>query len=232
MKARSRTKSPASVCGGPNVTLPSGRTATFMKKFTGCGTRGQLAPSARSAVVEVLGARGVAGDVILGVAGRIARREEHVVHARRAVLLELQHRAPQAREERLADLRKEPVDLDPGMGRGEILGGIRRRQREEVRAAAPLHVDDLDVLPRRHAEPRAGPGGDADLPVDLQALGASRMAHDALRAWPGFRAPAACRRAPGPGPAPPGPGTRKAGPARRSPARRGTRRAARSRALG
>jgi hypothetical protein len=35
MKARSNTQSPASVWGGPNVTLQSGRTATFMKKFTG-----------------------------------------------------------------------------------------------------------------------------------------------------------------------------------------------------
>src|SRR6185503_10972781 len=102
-------------------------------------------------------------------------------------------------------------------------------------AAAPVHVHDLDVLAGRHAEPRPGSGGDAELPVDLERLGASRMAHGALRRDREIRkpdGPAACRREPGPARAPPGPGTPRAGPGTRCRALPGTRRGAHWRAPG
>ena len=101
-------------------------------------------------------------DPEAGVALGVAGGAQHVVDARRVVLLQQQDRPPVVGDEVLARPREQPVDVHAGVLGRVVLGDVVGPEGERVGDLAALHVDHAHALAGGHAHPAALAGRDVD----------------------------------------------------------------------
>ena len=150
--------SPGDEAATPTASVPSGRGPESWNRFTGSGTTGRTMPADAAAARKLSRQFGVACQAPTLVQPPVARRDEHVVDARRGVVGQFQDRRAPLVAELPADGREQPLAPVTGVTDRQpaaVIGGI---DRPHVPDLMTLNINNTDQVAAADADRAPGLG--------------------------------------------------------------------------